>query len=69
MFLVIFAQNIHCGYMLEPPHRGGSNVYPQCMFWIKNKKIRYAPVNPQFRFIKMGFKGVCISRTCFPGGR
>ena len=21
----IFAQNIHCGYMLEPPRRGGSN--------------------------------------------
>ena len=27
--------------MLEPPHRGGSNEYPQSMFWIKNKKIRY----------------------------
>ena len=25
-------QNIHCGYSLEPPRRGGSNVYPQCMF-------------------------------------
>ena len=35
----IFAQNIHCGYTLEPPHRGGSNEYPQCMIWIKNKKI------------------------------
>ena len=35
----IFAQNIHCGYTLEPPHRGGCNEYSQCMFWIKNKKI------------------------------
>ena len=26
---VIFAQNIHCGYTLELPHRGGSNEYPQ----------------------------------------
>ena len=25
-------QNIDCGYSLEPPHRGGSNEYPQSMF-------------------------------------
>ena len=24
----IFAQNIDCGYSLEPPRRGGSNEYP-----------------------------------------
>ena len=24
---------IDCGYSLEPPRRGGSNVYPQSMFW------------------------------------
>ena len=35
-----FAQNIDCRYTLEPPRRGGSNKYPQFMFWIKNKKIR-----------------------------
>ena len=35
-----FAQNIDCGYMLEPPQRGGSNEYPQSMFWSKNKKNR-----------------------------
>ena len=35
----MFAQNIDCGYTLEPPRRGGSNEYPQSMFWIKNKKI------------------------------
>ena len=28
----ISAQNIDCGYSLEPPHRGGSNKYPQSMF-------------------------------------
>ena len=27
-----FAQNIDCGYTLEPPCRGGSNEYPQSMF-------------------------------------
>ena len=44
----IYAQNIDCGYTLEPPQRGGSNEYPQSMFWIKNKKNRYTPANPIF---------------------
>ena len=35
----IFAQNIDCGYTIEPPHRGGSNEYPQSMFWSKNNKM------------------------------
>ena len=29
----ISVQNIDCGYSLEPPRRGGSNEYPQSMFW------------------------------------
>ena len=37
---LIFAQNRDCGYTLEPPQRGGSNEYPQSMFWSKNKKNR-----------------------------
>ena len=28
----ISAQNIDCGYSLEPPRRGGSNEYTQSMF-------------------------------------
>ena len=44
---LIFAQNIDCGYTLEP-RRGGSNEYPQSMFWNKNKKNRYIPVYPSF---------------------
>ena len=36
----IFAQNID--------RRGGSNEYPQSMFWIKNKKNICTPVNPIF---------------------
>ena len=45
---LIFAQNIYCGYTLEPPCRGGSNEYPQSMFWSKNKKNRYTPAYPDF---------------------
>ena len=45
---LIFAQKIDCGYTLEPPRRGGSNEYPQSMFWSKNKKNRYTPAHPSF---------------------
>ena len=44
----ISAQNIDCGYSLEPPRRGGSNWHPQSMFLSRNKKIMYTPVNPSF---------------------
>ena len=32
IIFLISAQNIDCGYSLEPPLRGGSNEYPQSMF-------------------------------------
>ena len=32
IIFLISAQNIDCGYSLEPPRRGGSNEYPQFMF-------------------------------------
>ena len=31
-FFLFLIQDIDCGYSLEPPRRGGSNVYPQFMF-------------------------------------
>ena len=34
----ISAQNVDCGYSLEPPRRGGSNEYSQSMFLSRNKK-------------------------------
>ena len=39
IIFLIYAQNIDCGYSLEPPHRGGSNEYPQSMFWAEIWKI------------------------------
>ena len=39
MFL-FSAQNIDCGYSLEPPRRGGSNEYRQSIFEQKYKNIR-----------------------------
>ena len=32
LLFLFLLQNIDCGYSLEPPYRGGSNVYPQSMF-------------------------------------
>ena len=32
LFFLFLLQNKDCGYSLEPPRRGGSNVYPQSMF-------------------------------------
>ena len=53
----ISAQNINCGYLLEPPRRGGSNEYPQSMVLSRNKKINVYPFKPQFYCIKVEFKG------------
>ena len=64
---LIFAQNIDCGYTLEPPRRGGSNEYPQSMYWSKNKKNSKPLQAPVFLY-KSGEQGVYISRTCFPDG-
>ena len=54
------AQNIDCGYSLEPPRRGGSNEYSQSMFLNINKKNNVYPCKPKLYCIKVGFKGVKI---------
>ena len=69
----ISAQNIDCGYSLEPPRRdgsneypqepprrGGSNEYPQSMFLSRNNINNVYPCKSQFYYIKVGFKGVKI---------
>ena len=44
----ISAQNIDCGYLLEPPRRGGSNEYPQSMGFLAEIRKMYTPINPRF---------------------
>ena len=56
----ISAQNIDCGYSLEPPRRSGSNEFPQSMFLSRNKKNNVYPCKPQFYYITVGLKGVKI---------
>ena len=50
IFFLFLLKNIDCGYTLEPLRRGGSNEYPQFIFWSKNKKNRYTPANPSFLY-------------------
>ena len=59
-FFHISAQNIDCGYSLEPSRRGGSNEYPQSMFLSRDQKNNVYPFKPQFYYIKVWFKGVKI---------
>ena len=42
IIFLIFAQNIHCKYSLEPPRSGGFNEYPWAIFvilFLKNIRI------------------------------
>ena len=39
IIFLISAPNIDCGSSLEPLHRGGSNEYPQSMFWAEIRKL------------------------------
>ena len=54
----IFAQNIVRGYTLEPV----TTIY---VLEQKLEKSIY-PTKTQFYYIKMGFKGVKLTRTCYP---
>ena len=62
---LISAQNIDCGYLLEPPWWGGSNEYPQSMFLSRNKKNNVYPCKPQFYYIKVGLRGSVLYRRVF----
>ena len=46
---------------------GGSNVYPQSIFMAKIRKHVYLCTS-QFYYIKVGCKGVYITRTCYNDG-
>ena len=52
IFVFFFLQTFIKGTLLETPHRGDSNEYPQSMFYSKNKKNVY-PCAPQVYSIKV----------------
>ena len=61
----VSAQNIDCGYSLEPPRRGGSNEYSQSMFRAEIRKIMYTPVYPSFTIKEWGLRGSKLYRHVF----
>ena len=65
IFFHISAQNIDCGYSLEPPCRGSSNEYPQSIFWAEIRKIMYTPVSLSFTIWKWGLWGSKLYRRVF----
>ena len=61
----ILAQNIDCGYSLEPPRRGGSQTSTHNLFWSKNKKNMYTPAYPNFSILKWGLRGYTLHGHVF----
>ena len=55
LVFTIFAQNIDCDYTIEPPQRGGSNKYPQSMFWSKNRYTLYTTVSQYKNGVLRGY--------------
>ena len=56
LFSLFLLQNIDCGYSLEPPRRGGSNLYPQSMFSVKIRKIYKKKIQVKiFNFFSLFF--------------
>ena len=51
--------------LVRTPIRGGSNEYPQSMFFSRNEKNNVYPCKPQFYYIKVGFNVVKIIWACF----
>ena len=66
LFFLFLLKNTACGYSLEPPRLGGSNEYPQSMFWAELWKILVFFVWKKIIF----FGGTCkifsiFQQTCF----
>ena len=62
LYFHISAQNIDCGYSLEPPRPAEAvltSTHNLC-FLSRNRKNDVYPCKPQFYYIKVGFKGVKI---------
>ena len=64
-FIDISAQNIDCGYSLEPPRQGGSNEYPQSIFWAEINKCNVYPCKLVLLCKKVGLKWVKTIWACF----
>ena len=64
IIFLISAQNIDCWYPLEPPRWGGSNEYPQSMFWAETWKKYQFFLSEIFHFFVVKFS-VYLNRLVF----
>ena len=60
IIFLISARNIDCGYSFEPPRRGGSNEYPQSIFWAEIWKIIRVFYLKNFVFKRWNFLYICF---------
>ena len=66
LFFLFWLQNIDCGYSLEPPRRGSSNVYPQRVptIYVLSKNKKNVEIFLLKIFIFYNFKNLCILHGC-----
>ena len=64
IIFLISAQNLDCGYSLEPSGRVGSNEYPQSMFLSRNMKKYQIFLSENFHFLVVKFS-VYLNRHVF----
>ena len=57
MIFFLFCSKHRLWIHVRTAHLGGSYEYSQSMFYSKNKKIMYTPVNPSFTIYKWGVRG------------
>ena len=62
IIFLISAQNIDCGYSLEPPLRGGSNEYNNLCFEQKYEKYQ-SFLSEKFQFLEVKFSMYLIRRV------
>ena len=60
VYILFLLKNIDCGYKLEHPRRGGSNEYPQSIFWAEIWKISEFLYLKIFSFWRWNFLYIAI---------
>ena len=66
IFFNSYTLNLDCGYMLGRFQEAVLTSTHNLSFGSEIREIDIYPCKPQFYCIKAGFKGVYISRICFP---
>ena len=61
LFFLFLLQNIDCGYSLETPRRGGSNVYPQSVLSKNKENIKKFQLEI-FPFLKLKISVYCMGK-------